>query len=166
MEFCELFLTCRKSSTLTTTNSLRAANTNIIQPAIQMSSACINFYIRKDRHQFERFILHREFDNKIEISEYIRKLTLIYATGGISLLRPVNIVTNVSILVTRRATRPGMASKSSQKLNQESITTRVDGANVCIKWWPICLSKRKKTTSREKFPSRIVMQIHIIKFQI
>jgi len=96
----------------------------------------------------------------IEIAEHIYILTLIYATGGISLLRPVNIVTNVSMLVTRRATRPGIASKSNQKLNQESITTRVDGANVCIKWWPICLSKRKKTTSREKFPVRIVTQIN------
>ena len=69
-----------------------------------------------------------------------------------SLLRPVNIVTSVSMLVTRRATRPGIASRPSQKLNQESITTRVEGANVCIRWWPICRSNWKKTISREKFP--------------
>lgn len=32
------------------------------------------------------------------------------------------------------------------------MTTNVDGAKVCIRWWPICLSNRKNTTSREKFP--------------
>lgn len=136
MELCESFSVCRKSSTLTTTNSPRAANTNIIQPAIQTSSACISKQLvnsRAKEKNNKRRALHYKDCSKIRLFECIRKLTLMYATGGMSLLSPVNIVTNVSILVTRRATRPGIASKPSQKLNQESITTSVEGANVCIK---------------------------------
>lgn len=56
--------------------------------------------------------------------------TFTYATGGISALSPVNIVTNVNIQVTNNVTLPGIASRSNQKLNQESITTREDGAKV------------------------------------
>lgn len=56
-----------------------------------------------------------------------------YATGGISARNPVNIVTSVSMQVTNRVTLPGIASRPSQKLNHDSITTRDDGANVCIK---------------------------------
>lgn len=59
--------------------------------------------------------------------------TFTYATGGISARNPVNIVTNVNMHVTSSVTRPGIASKPNQKLNHDSITTNVDGANVCIK---------------------------------
>lgn len=57
-------------------------------------------------------------------------ITLIYATAGISDLKPVNMVTSVNRQVTRRVTRAGIASRSNQKLNQDKTTTRVDGANV------------------------------------
>lgn len=70
-------------------------------------------------------------------------LTLTYATGGMSALRPVNMVTNVNMHVTSRVTRPGMASRSSQKLNQDSITTRDEGAKVWIRWCPIWRSNLK-----------------------
>lgn len=70
-------------------------------------------------------------------------IALTYATGGISARSPVNIVTSVSMQVTSRVTRPGMASRPNQKLNQESITTSEEGANVCIRWCPICRSNRK-----------------------
>lgn len=43
---------------------------------------------------------------------------------------PVNIVTKVSMQVTRSVTRPGIASSPSQKLNQLSMTTSDDGAKV------------------------------------
>lgn len=56
-----------------------------------------------------------------------------YATGGMSARNPVNMVTRVSMHVTSSVTRPGMASKPSQKLNHDSITTSDEGANVCIK---------------------------------
>ena len=59
--------------------------------------------------------------------------TLTYATGGMSALSPVNMVTSVSIQVTSRVTLPGIASSPSQKLNQESITTSEDGAKVWIR---------------------------------
>lgn len=49
-------------------------------------------------------------------------------------LSPVNMVTRVNMEVTSRVTRPGMASRPSQKLNQDSITTRAEGANVWIRW--------------------------------
>lgn len=104
-------------------------------------------------------------------------LTFTYATGGMS--APVNIVTNVNMHVTSNVTRPGIASKPSQKLNHESITTSDDGANVWIRWWPaniinihvyaefsrdfrhfpsssdspICLSKRNDTVNLEKLPT-------------
>lgn len=58
-------------------------------------------------------------------------LTLIYATGGMS--APVNIVTSVNMHVTSKVTRPGIASRPSQKLNHDNITTKDDGAKVCIK---------------------------------
>jgi hypothetical protein len=64
-------------------------------------------------------------------------LTFTYATGGISDLRPVNMVTSVNMDVTSRVTRPGIASRPIQKLNQDSITTSMLGANVWIKWCPI-----------------------------
>lgn len=51
-----------------------------------------------------------------------------------SLLNPVNIVTSVSMQVTNNVILPGTASSPSQKLNQDNITTSVDGANVWIKW--------------------------------
>lgn len=47
---------------------------------------------------------------------------------------PVNIVTNVNMQVTSNVTLPGTASRSNQKLNQDNITTKEDGAKVCIKW--------------------------------
>lgn len=56
--------------------------------------------------------------------------TLTYATGGISARSPVNIVTKVSMQVTSNVTRPGIASKPSQNENHDSITTKVEGANV------------------------------------
>lgn len=66
--------------------------------------------------------------------QFVAVLTFTYATGGIS--APVNIVTSVSMQVTRSVTRPGMASRPSQKLNQLSMTTSDDGANVWMRWWP------------------------------
>jgi len=54
-----------------------------------------------------------------------------------SLLKPVNMVTRVKRHVTNRVTRAGIASRSSQKLNQDNITTKDDGAKVWIRWWPI-----------------------------
>jgi hypothetical protein len=64
-------------------------------------------------------------------------LTFTYATGGMSDLRPVNMVTSVSMDVTSRVTRPGIASRPIQKLNQDNITTSVLGAKVWIRWCPI-----------------------------
>ena len=61
-------------------------------------------------------------------------LTLTYATAGMSVLRPVNMVTKVKRQVTRRVTLAGIASRSNQKLNQDSTTTKVEGANVWIRW--------------------------------
>lgn len=49
-------------------------------------------------------------------------------------LSPVNIVTNVSKHVTNKVTLPGTASNPNQKLNQESTTTKVEGAKSWIKW--------------------------------
>lgn len=72
-------------------------------------------------------------DNTSCRANFTMKFTLTYATGGISALNPVNIVTNVSMHVTSSVTRPGIASNPNQKLNHESITTNVDGAKVCIK---------------------------------
>lgn len=46
---------------------------------------------------------------------------------------PVNIVTSVSMHVTSKVTRPGIASRPSQKLNHDNITTSDDGAKVWIK---------------------------------
>lgn len=57
--------------------------------------------------------------------------------------------------VTSNVTRPGIASKPSQNENHESITTRVDGAKVWMRWWPICRSNRKFTVSLEKLPKQI-----------
>lgn len=50
-----------------------------------------------------------------------------------SVLNPVNIVTNVNKHVTNKVTRPGTASKDNQKLNHDRTTTNIDGAKVCIK---------------------------------
>ena len=47
-----------------------------------------------------------------------------------SLLSPVNMVTNVNMDVTRRVTLPGIASNPIQKLNQLKTTTKVLGAKV------------------------------------
>lgn len=76
--------------------------------------------------------------------------------------RPVNIVTNVSIHVTRSVTRPGIASSPNQKLNQDSITTSEEGANVWIRWWPICRSNLKFTVRREKLPINVYKCINNI----
>lgn len=81
-------------------------------------------------------------------------LTFTYATGGMSDLRPVNMVTRVSMDVTSRVTRPGIASRPIQKLNQDNITTSVLGAKVWIRWCPICRSNLKYMTKREKFPEK------------
>lgn len=56
--------------------------------------------------------------------------------------------------VTSNVTRPGIASKPNQNENHDSITTKVDGANVWIRWWPIWRSNRKCTVNREKLPAQ------------
>nr|CAI5819286.1 unnamed protein product [Callosobruchus analis] len=83
--------------------------------------------------------------------------TLIYATAGISDLKPVNMVTRVSRHVTNKVTLAGIASRSNQKLNHDNTTTKVDGAKVWIKWCPICLSNLKYTTSLEKLPETVIL---------
>jgi len=72
--------------------------------------------------------------------------------------RHQDIVTSLSILVTRRATRPGIASKSSQKLNQD-IAVRVDGKRLYQMVTNLPL-KRKKTTNFERFPIRIILKFY------
>lgn len=66
---------------------------------------------------------------------------------------PVNMVTRVSMQVTSNVTLPGIASRPSQKLNQDNITTSDEGAKVWMRWWPIWRSKRKYTVRREKLPT-------------
>ena len=74
------------------------------------------------------------YTRTLQVGDMLEPLTFTYATGGILDLRPVNMVTSVNMDVTSRVTRPGIASRPIQKLNQDSITTSMLGANVWIKW--------------------------------